>query len=59
MECMTRAARQCTDAVALGVAQNSHRRATVRPRAFGAWVECNVPWQGCSARRRATLVSCA
>src|ERR1039458_10656232 len=38
MECMTRAARQCTDAMALGVAQNSHRRATVRPRAFGAWV---------------------
>ena len=38
IECMTRAARQCTDAMALGVAQNSHRRATVRPRAFGAWV---------------------
>src|ERR1035438_3785665 len=38
MECMTRAARQCTDAMALGVAQNSHWCATVGPRASAARV---------------------
>ncbi len=35
MECMTRAASQCANAMALGVAQNSHWCATVGPRASG------------------------
>ena len=33
-----RAARECTDAMALGIAQNSHQCATVGPRARGARV---------------------
>src|ERR1039458_8034992 len=38
MKAITRNARQCTEATTVGFAQNSYRRATVRPRAGRARV---------------------